>query len=197
MLPYAGGMAKSPFTPPDVLSTPRLRLEPLGPEHFEGTWAGLQNPESRRLTGTHATFTRPQIEQWLDGLAERDGRADWAVIQVEDGAHIGEVVLNDYDGDNRSIGFRIALNADNQFGRGYGTEATSAVVGYAFDVIGVHRIGLEVYAFNPRARRVYEKCGFRVEGRQREALYWDGEWVDLILMGMLASDPRPSRLLPG
>lgn len=178
------------FTPPPVLTTPRLRLEPLGLQHLEGTWAGLQNPESMRLTGTHARFNRPQVEEWLAGLAATDGRADWAIVLASDGSHIGEVVLNDYDGDNSSIGFRIALNADARFGQGYGTEATRAVVGHAFDVIGVHRISLEVYAFNPRAQRVYQKVGFRVEGRLRDALHWNGEWVDAVVMGMLKTDPR-------
>uniref|UniRef100_UPI0028126253 GNAT family N-acetyltransferase n=1 Tax=Arthrobacter sp. TaxID=1667 RepID=UPI0028126253 len=74
--------------------------------------------------------------------------------------------------------------------RGYGTEATRAVVAHAFDVMGVHRISLEVYAFNPRAQRVYEKCGFRVEGRLRDALLWNGEWIDAVVMGMLSTDPR-------
>jgi RimJ/RimL family protein N-acetyltransferase len=179
------------FTPPPVLTTPRLRLEPLGPQHLEGTWAGLQNAESRRLTGTHASFTRRRTEEWLAGLAATDGRADWAIVLASDGSHIGEVVLNDYDEDNSSIGFRIALNADARFGQGYGTEATRAVVGHAFDVIGVHRISLEVYAFNPSAQRVYQKVGFRVEGRLRDALHWNGEWIDAVVMGMLKTDPRP------
>ena len=178
------------FTPPQVLTTPRLRLEPLGLEHLEGTWTALQNPESMRLTGTHGKFTRPQVEAWLAGLAATDGRADWALILDSGGIHIGEVVLNDYDAENSSISFRIGLNADSRFGRGYGTEATRAVVDYAFDVIGVHRISLEVYAFNPRAQRVYEKCGFQVEGRLRDALHWDGEWIYAIVMGMLSSDRR-------
>jgi len=43
-----------------------------------------------------------------------------------------------------------------------------------------------VYAFNPRAQRAYEKAGFVVEGRRREALRWDGEWVDAIVMSVLA-----------
>jgi RimJ/RimL family protein N-acetyltransferase len=52
----------------------------------------------------------------------------------------------------------------------------------------VHRIELQVYAFNPRARHVYEKVGFVHEGTMREALLWDAEWVDAHLMGMLSSD---------
>lgn len=50
-------------------------------------------------------------------------------------------------------------------------------------------MALEVYAFNPRARRVYERAGFVYEGTKREALLWDGEWTDAIVMSILASDP--------
>lgn len=42
--------------------------------------------------------------------------------------------------------------------------------------------------YNPRARRAYEKAGFVVEGVMRDALLWDGEWVDATLMSMLESD---------
>lgn len=47
-----------------------------------------------------------------------------------------------------------------------------------------------MYAFNPRARRVYEKAGFVYEGTRRDALLWDGTWTDSIVMSMLDTDPR-------
>lgn len=172
-----------------TLVTERLRLVPLGPEHFDGTWAALQEPEVMRLTGTHTRFTAEGVRAWLAGLAGQDDRADWAILRTgEDSAtsdHIGEVVLNDVDADNRSAGFRIALAASRWFGHGYGTEATRAVLDYAFGTLGLHRVELEVYAFNPRAQRAYEKTGFVVEGRRRDALLWDGEWVDAVVMGCL------------
>ena len=179
------------FTALDTLSTARLTLEPLGPPHFDGAWATLQDAESVRLTGTHATFTEPQIRAWLAGLRDRDDRADWAITRSEDGLYLGEIVLQDYDPDNRSIGFRIGLASRVHFGHGYGTEATAAVVDHAFASIGVHRIELEVYGFNPRARRVYEKVGFVAEGVRRDALLSEGVWVDSIMMSMLESDLRP------
>lgn len=165
---------------------------PLGPEHLEGTWAALQQPEVMRLTGTHATFTRDGVHAWLASLAGRDDRADWAILRAEDGEHIGEAVLNDLDEDNRSAGFRIALGDPRFFGNGYGTEATIAVLGHAHGAAGLHRVELEVYAFNPRAQRAYEKAGFAVEGRRRDALLWQGEWVDAIVMGSLARVPAQS-----
>lgn len=185
-----GTVAEDLFARQATLLTGRLRLEPLGPAHFEGAWAALQDQESRRLTGTHAEFTQEQIRSWLATRADQEDRADWAVIRLDDGAYLGEVVLNDLDAPNASVGFRIALASAEVFGRGYGTEATRAVVGHALDELGLHRIGLEVFEFNPRAQRVYEKCGFVVEGRHRDALWWNGEWVDVVCMGILAGDPR-------
>lgn len=180
------------FTTVPTLTTARLRLEPLGPQHFEGSWAGLQDEEAMRLTGTQSTFTEDQISAWLEGLADRHDRADWAVIRLEDGAHIGEVVLNDLDGLNESMNLRIALGGEAARGRGYGTEAIRAVLDHAFDLVGLHRISLDVFSFNPGAQRAYEKCGFLVEGRQRHTMKWDGEWVDSILMGILSTDSRPT-----
>jgi RimJ/RimL family protein N-acetyltransferase len=55
-------------------------------------------------------------------------------------------------------------------------------------VVGVHRIELEVYDFNPRARHVYEKAGFVYEGTKRDTLHWDGEWIDCHVMGLLERD---------
>lgn len=61
---------------------------------------------------------------------------------------------------------------------------------YALTTVGLHRVSLRVFDFNPRARRVYEKCGFQVEGHHRDVLRWDGDWHDELVMAVLASDPR-------
>jgi RimJ/RimL family protein N-acetyltransferase len=66
------------------------------------------------------------------------------------------------------------------------------MLAHLFEEVGVHRVDLEVYAFNPRAQRSYEKCGFVVEGRLRESLLWGGERVDTIVMGLLRADWRPA-----
>lgn len=174
-----------------VLTGPRVRLEPLGSQHYDGLRPMLDDPESSRLTGTHATFSDDVLRRWLATRQDHHDRADWAIVRRADGLVLGEVVLNDLDPGNESVNFRIGLVGAHVFGQGYGTEATALVVGYALDVAGLHRVSLEVYAFNPRAQRVYEKCGFTVEGRHRDALLWDGQWHDAISMAILATDPRP------
>jgi RimJ/RimL family protein N-acetyltransferase len=80
------------------------------------------------------------------------------------------------------------LQGPRFYGRGLGTQAARLIIGYAFEAVGVHRIGLEVYDVNPRARHVYEKLGFVREGTMRDALRWDGQWVDAHVMGLLDRD---------
>ena len=58
----------------------------------------------------------------------------------------------------------------------------------AFDRIGLHRVGLSVFEFNERAIGSYEKVGFQVEGRDREAISRDGQRWDEPRMGILAPE---------
>ena len=174
-----------------TLHGPRVRLDPLGPEHFAAVCPGLADGEMLRLTGTRGTFTEEGGRAHLERIGAADDRADWAIIDRAGGGFVGEIVLNELDEENASMNVRIAL-APGLPGRGYGTEAMTVVLDHAFEAIGLHRVQLDVYAFNPRAIRSYEKAGFTVEGRQRDTLYWDGEWTDSVLMSVLADDPRPS-----
>ena len=144
-----------------------------------------------RLTGTTASFTREHVRNWLDGLSEKHDRADWAIVRRDDDEYIGEVVLNDLDADAESMNFRISLVNSAARGLGYGTEATKAVVNFGLDEVGLHRISLDVFDFNPAAQRVYEKSGFVVEGLQRETQYIDGAWRSSVIMSIISSDPRP------
>ncbi|MGV1008297.1 MAG: GNAT family N-acetyltransferase [Dermatophilaceae bacterium] len=168
-----------------------VRLAPMGPEHFEGLWPMFADEAGRSLTGTMAEFTREQVRLGLAKARDRHDRADWAIVDAEDGTVLGEVVLFGLDEDNESMVFRIALVGPSVFGHGFGTEATRLVRDFAFEQLGLHRLTLEVFDHNPRARRVYEKCGFIVEGVRRDAQRIDGIWHDAIDMALLDSDPRP------
>lgn len=172
-----------------VLRTERLTLSQLGPDHLDLVMAGLADEDAMRLTGTRTTFTREQVGAHLAALPGADDRADFA-ITGPDGAYLGEVVLNELEEDDRSMNYRIALAGPFLRGRGFGTEAGRAVVAWGFDVVGLHRVSLEVYAFNPAAQRSYEKIGFVVEGRAREVLRHGDQWIDAVAMSMLDSDPR-------
>ncbi|MFE0650064.1 GNAT family N-acetyltransferase [Streptomyces sp. NPDC059534] len=147
----------------------------------------FEDAEVMRLTGCHTVFDEPALRKWYGSRGVRDDRLDLAVVERATGRVVGEAVLNDWDPDNESCSFRIAFVPDGT-GRGLGTESTRLIVGYGFESLGLHRISLEVYAFNPRARRAYEKVGFTPEGVLRGALLWEGERVDATVMSLLAPE---------
>ncbi|GAA0264270.1 GNAT family protein [Saccharothrix mutabilis subsp. mutabilis] len=186
------------MAPPDFLTKPTLSgelvvLRPVVADDVPALRPMFSDPEVGRLTGTRGGDPgEERLREWYGSRGGQDGRLDLAVVERGSGVVVGEVVLNEWDAGNASCGFRISF-VPGAFGRGMGTEATRLVVGYGFEVLGLHRISLEVYAFNPRARRVYEKVGFVAEGVLRDALRWDGEWVDATVMSMLAPEWQRAR----
>lgn len=133
-----------------------------------------------------ATLTGEEVDAWY-----RDVAADplcW-VIEVE-GRAIGTARLRLVDQANRKARYSIGIFDPAMWGRGYGTKATRLVVGYGFDVVGLHRIELRVLADNHRAIRSYESCGFVREGVHREIEFVAGRWLSDLYMSILEDEYR-------
>jgi RimJ/RimL family protein N-acetyltransferase len=171
-----------------VLSGTQIDLRPVTVEDATAMFASLSDKESMRLTGTQESFTFDRVRQFCEKIEHAEDRADYAITLKDDPAYIGEAVLNDIDWRNRTASFRIALGNEALLGKGYGSEATQLIIDYGFQMLNLHRIELEVYDFNPRARHVYEKIGFVFEGIRRDVLLWEGEYHSAIVMGILAPE---------
>jgi RimJ/RimL family protein N-acetyltransferase len=186
----------SPFAVKPVLNGRQTTLRPFSDEDLPGIAAALADAEVLRLTGSihssaEAIGRQPHIDDrmrsWYKSRSDQDDRLDLAIVDRHSAGCVGEVVLNNWEPANESCSFRILIGPGGR-GRGLGTEATSLILHYAFTTLSLHRVGLEVYAFNPRARRVYEKVGFRVEGAKRDAFVFDNQRVDSIIMSALATE---------
>jgi RimJ/RimL family protein N-acetyltransferase len=187
---------------PDFATKPTLKgelavLRPFTEADLPAMREALLDPEARVLTGSvhdEAQARAPEspdeeklLRDWYLTRNDQPDRLDLAVADKATGACVGEVVLNQWDPGNESCNFRILIGPRGR-DRGLGSEATRLIVGYGFERLGLHRISLEVYAFNPRARRAYEKAGFRVEGVLRESLRYNGAWIDATVMSVLAPE---------
>jgi RimJ/RimL family protein N-acetyltransferase len=174
-----------------VLRGEMVTLRPIRAEDAAGMWEMVfDDPEGTRQTGTTQVFTREQVDQWAATVADRDGRADWAITHETD-EYLGEIVLNEIDDHSRNANLRLALRPGHR-GRGFGGEAIQLVLDHAFDEagLGLHRVSLEVLSINPRAFALYESLGFVVEGRLREAHLDGAHWCDAIVMAVLEDDWR-------
>jgi RimJ/RimL family protein N-acetyltransferase len=165
-----------------ALADPDVRIL-TGSVHDEADARRAASPEEVKLAG-----------EWYATRNDTDDRLDLAIVDKASGACVGEAVLNEWDPGSQSCNFRILIGPAGQ-NRGLGTEATRLIVGYGFEHLRLHRISLEVYAFNPRARRAYEKAGFRAEGTLRESLRYGDQRIDATVMSILA--PEWETLDPG
>ena len=135
-------------------------------------------------------MTEPEAEQWMQSLGA-DGSIDW-VIEA-DSRLAGTARLHSFDAQT-SAKYAIGLLEPSRLGRGIGTEATTLIVGYAFDELGLEHIHLDVLEFNVRAIRCYTKVGFRVVGRKPSDVVIDGDAIDDIVMAITDEDFRRRRV---
>ncbi len=168
----------------------KIVLRPITEDDAPAMFAALADREMLRLTGSQQTFTYDAVQQFCRRVMSADDRADYAITLKGDPTYMGEVVLNNIDWLNRTANFRIALGQQALLGLGYGTEATRLILDYGFRSLNLHRIELEVYEFNPRAQRVYEKVGFVREGVRRDVLLWEGQYYNAITMSILEEEYR-------
>ena len=104
------------------------------------------------------------------------------VILDEKGEYLGTLELYDLTPEEATLG--ILIGRKDRWGQGYGTEAVRAALDYAFRVLGLRRVKLRTFAHNLRARRAFQKAGFREVGvvpgpRGREDVHMEVRREDL------------------
>jgi RimJ/RimL family protein N-acetyltransferase len=98
---------------------------------------------------------------------------------------IGIIEINRIMRQARHCMFWYAIGDADYRGRGYGSDALRVLLKFAFLEMNLNRVGLEVMSYNTAALTAYERIGFVREGVQREVVYRDGAYYDIIGMGML------------
>ena len=106
---------------------------------------------------------------------------------------VGVIGLMNVSEANASADLSIIVGAAADRDQGVGTESIRLLLGYAFDELGLNRVGLSVFDFNEPAMSAYEKIGFSHEGRLRRAIRRDDAFHDAILMSILADEWRGGR----
>jgi RimJ/RimL family protein N-acetyltransferase len=155
----------------------------------------LNDPEVRRYLNLYSPLSKAEEEGWFEAQLSDDSSRVFAIETLE-GLAIGNIGLHEMDWKNRNAMLGIVIAEKEYWGRGFGTDAVRALLRFAFDEMNLHRIYLEVFAFNQRALRCYQKSGFQQEGLAREVLFREGQYHDAIQMAILRrefSDGEPER----
>ena len=186
---------------------PRVRLRPIEREDL---------PRYRELSGSVGLSLLAGelgVSESLGKLQRRFDAGEFDItdryvclaIEVEGGVLIGDVALkNEENMPSRAASFGIFIGDPDHVRRGYGAEASTLFLSYAFGVLGYHKVNLDFWEYNTRAQALYEKLGFVHEGRRRENHWSRGRFWDDVLMGITAEEwwakhgppPQPETELP-
>lgn len=171
---------------------------------FEGRLIRLRAYEPEDEPLLHQWYNDPEVTQYLmlryplSHRTEREfvertmqpehGNAHFAVVLKDGGELVGGTGLSLRQPENREGLLGISIGNKAYWDRGYGTDAMRTLCRFGFEQMNLHRIELEVFAANERARRVYERVGFQVEGVRRQAIYKYGRYQDIVVMGLLEGE---------
>jgi RimJ/RimL family protein N-acetyltransferase len=181
-------MRPHPWFPDELVGT-TVVLRRHVPGNLDAVRRWYADPEIGRLARRADTpMMSEEIERYFERYIIGPESLAMAVHERYRDRLIGSCAFSALDPDNGSALYHITIGEKDAWGRGHGTEATRLMLGHAFGRLGLHRVGLTVFAFNERAIRAYRRCGFTVEGRAREAIWRDGRFWDELSMGILRSD---------
>jgi len=143
-----------------------------------------------RTLAIRAPMSQAMEEQWFERAVADQGKTGYhfvACLLVDD-RPIGTIGLFDLDLTNGSAGLGISIGAATDRGRGHGSDMIRALLGFSFGNLRLERVWLEVYDFNPGARRVYARAGFVDEGVSRHAIFRQGAYRDVHRMAILRDE---------
>ena len=178
---------------------------------LEGDGFRLPRAAEEDATWLLALAARPEVADFLAAVSpwnEDDLRASFGadpkqearfVIEVdeEDGPRPAGAVAFSVANRRSRIAYLYGLMVDPAFrGRGLGGGAMRLLAEHLIRELGYHRIQFEVYGFNERAVRLFERAGFVLEGRRRLAYERHGGWADGVLFGLVEEDleKQPGRM---
>jgi RimJ/RimL family protein N-acetyltransferase len=170
----------------------KVYLRPVELEDVDRFVRWFNDPEVRATLSTSFPLSRLREREFVESLYKEHSDVVLAIVIREGDAHIGVAGLHGIKLPNRNATFGIAIGEKASWDKGYGTEATRLMLDYGFRTLNLHRVTLWVYDTNPRAIHVYQKLGFREEGRKRESEYRDGKYRDDVLMGILEREWKGS-----
>jgi RimJ/RimL family protein N-acetyltransferase len=174
---------------PEVIEGRTVVLRPHAARNVAAFTRWYADPEVARLTRYQdGPMRADEVRRFFESRVAGAGSLALAIHLRETDRLIGTCAFSQLDGDNGSALFHITIGERDCWGQGHGTEATALMLDHAFGTLGLHRVGLSVFAFNDRAIRSYRKVGFVVEGRSREAIWREGSFSDEIHMSILADE---------
>jgi len=166
-----------------------IRLRALTMDDARITWKWRNQEEVRNDFSGHPFPVSYEEElSWYEkNIKVNFPNTSFGVEEVKASTLVGMTFLKNINMIFRHAEFSILIDS-SQKGKGFGKEACYKTLEFGFCHLGLNKIYLKVRTDNVSALRIYEACGFKVEGTLREDIYKQGKFADQFYMGILVSE---------
>ena len=148
----------------------------------------LNDPEIESLVvGWAFPISKYQQEHWYEKNFNDDKNLRF-VIETPDDGPVGLATLVNIDWKNRRATHGIKLVKRENRRKEIGTDTVMAIMRYAFDELQLNRLDGSWFDENVASKTLYQRCGWKVEGRIRKCIYKNGRYRDLDLVGILKEE---------
>ncbi len=190
---FSGRHKKQSAAGMPVLQTERLVLREFEMSDAVDMFAYAKNPNVGNMAGFQAHKSIEDSRAVIAGFIER--RDEWAIVEKRTGRVIGAIGLHKDNrraiSEARELGYSLG---EESWGQGYGTEASLAVLSYAFDTLGVEIMSAGHFPFNQKSKKLIKKLGFVYEGTVRRAMRLpDGSVTDEAVYSMTKDEYEAHR----
>jgi RimJ/RimL family protein N-acetyltransferase len=165
-----------------------IRLAPLDRGSISTYLSWFRDYDVQRWVKVVVPQTVEAETAWYEEATTSENAFTFGIHTLEDDRLIGNCGIFAIDHKNRSAELGIIIGEKDYWGKGYGTDAVLTLLNFAFGEVNLNRVYLRVFAYNQRAIRAYEKCGFQHEGTARQALFREGQYHDVHYMAILFED---------
>ncbi|GAA0116094.1 GNAT family N-acetyltransferase [Clostridium senegalense] len=173
-----------------MYSGEKVKLREYKKEDIRKAQKYMNDPEIKKLLNSNIPYpiTFEDEERWYESLGATKDTYNFAIETLEDNQYIGGCGINKIDWKNSVVIIGIFIGDKEYWNKGYGTDAINILIRFIFEQMNIRKIKLQVFSFNERAIRAYEKCGFKREGVLRQEIFRDGRYHDEIIMGLLRQE---------
>ncbi len=172
-----------------MLTGEKVNLRTLKRSDIESLLRWFNDSEVIHYVNFHLPMTEMTEEKYIENVAMSSTDVVFIIEALDDDNKlIGTMGLHGINPKDQNGSFGIVIGEKSHWGKGYGTEATQLIIEYAFHQLNLHRISANVLAYNERSLRMLNNLGFQEEGRQREAMFKNGEFHDIVMFGLLRDE---------
>jgi len=149
----------------------------------------INDPDITPYLISHFPYSLDQEMAWYNSKQRPESKeVILGIVEKTTDIHVGNIGLHGIDWVNSVAEVGIFIGDKGYWSKGLGTDAMATMLSYAFGELNLNRIFLNVFKFNERAIRSYEKCGFVVEAVLRDDVFKNNRYHDTVVMGILRDE---------